>query len=301
MREEEEESPPIYPNNSIPKSSGDSVASGDNSGQWEVEGERVLATHADRNAEEDPNEIEEVRKFELLGADLKNLPTNDFARHVEYENVVFSFKTTNAGTVKDLAKEMGLQYTGTKKILWERIVKSGHLCIILLTDDGQLFTFCRAKEVADPFVQRWITLTLEVVPEIEGVDMLTGSERGFFVSKNPSTAAGATHSNFCSRFRERIAQPEFGPKKPHPPVPSSNGIPFGPLTPPAPTNEKGHPTAEAYEAIDDVKFARPKDFFDLKIPPEYISNICKETNYLASAEDVGLGEMGSEKKDFGDF
>ncbi len=45
------------------------------------------------------------------------MPTNDFARHVEYENLVFSFKMTNAGTVKDLAKVMGLQYTGTKKIL----------------------------------------------------------------------------------------------------------------------------------------------------------------------------------------
>jgi hypothetical protein len=63
-----------------------------------------------------PNEIEEVREFELgVVVDLNNLPTNDFARHVEYENVAFSFKTTNAGTVKDLAKEMGLQYTGRRR------------------------------------------------------------------------------------------------------------------------------------------------------------------------------------------
>jgi hypothetical protein len=38
------------------------------------------------------NEIEEVHEFKLLRADLNNLPTNDFARHVEYKNLVFPFK-----------------------------------------------------------------------------------------------------------------------------------------------------------------------------------------------------------------
>jgi len=260
LREEEEDLSPIYPNYSIPTSSGDNVASGDDSGQWELEGERVLAAHADRNAEEEamwddlPNEFEEVREFELGAVDLNNLPTNDFARHVEYENVAFSFKTTNAGTVKDLAKEMGLQYTWAKKILWERIVKSGHLRIISLADDGQSFTFRRAKEVADPFISRWVTLTPE---EIEGMYMLTGSEQGFFGPTNPTNAAGATRSNFCSAFGETISRPEFGPK-----------VPFlGPPPPPS-SYENGHPSLEAYEAIGDIKFARPKDFFDLQISPE---------------------------------
>ena len=39
----DDDAPPVYPDYSIAKSSGDSVASGDDSGQWEVEGERVLA------------------------------------------------------------------------------------------------------------------------------------------------------------------------------------------------------------------------------------------------------------------
>ena len=159
-----------------------------------------------------------------------------------------------------------------------------------MADDGQSFTFRRAKEVADPFVSRWVTLTPEVVPEIEGMDMLTGSEQGFFGPTNPTNAAGATRSNFCSAFGETISRPEFGPK-----------VPFlGPPPPPS-SYENGHPSLEAYEAIGDIKFARPKDFFDLQISPEYISNIRKGTNYRASAEGVGLGETGSEKKDFGDF
>ena len=97
---------PIYPDYSIPTSSGDNVASGDDSGQWELEGERVLAAHADRNAEEEamwdnlPNEFEEVREFELGVVDLNNLPTNDFARHVEYVPTVEEFRIKSNSRLK---------------------------------------------------------------------------------------------------------------------------------------------------------------------------------------------------------
>ena len=42
---EDEDAPPVYPDYSITKSSGDSVASGDDSIQWEEEAERILAAH----------------------------------------------------------------------------------------------------------------------------------------------------------------------------------------------------------------------------------------------------------------
>ena len=51
------------------------------------------------------------------------------------------YKTTKLDTLKELAKEMGVQYTGAKKALWDRITSSGHLCIISLEDNGQSFTF----------------------------------------------------------------------------------------------------------------------------------------------------------------
>ncbi len=64
---------PVYPDYSIAKSSGDSVASGDDSGQWEVEGELILAAHVERIAMkeagmwDDVNDIEEeLDPFELL-------------------------------------------------------------------------------------------------------------------------------------------------------------------------------------------------------------------------------------------
>ena len=43
---DEDEAPPVYPDYSIAKSNKDSIASGDDSGQWEVEEECILAAHA---------------------------------------------------------------------------------------------------------------------------------------------------------------------------------------------------------------------------------------------------------------
>ncbi len=311
MREDddEEETPPVYPDYSIAKSSGDSVASNDDSAQWEAEGERILAAHADQNAEEEEmwdddatDKIPEVHEFLLGGADLNNLPTNDSATNVEYEDVEIGYKKTTLSAMKDLAKEMGQIYTGTKKVLWDWLIQSGHLRIISTADDGQSFTFRREKK-EEALLPKWITLAPEVVPDIEGMDMVTGAEQGFFGPTNPNNTAGATRSNFCSGFGEKISRPEFGPKKPSPPPKKKAGesdcVTVGPPAPPY--FEKGRPSAEAYKAIGDVKFARPKDFFDLQISPEYISNIRKGTNYCASAEGVGLGKTGSEKKEFGDF
>ncbi len=50
-----------------------------------------------------------------------------------------------------------------------------------------------------------------------------------------------------------------------------------------------------------MKHARPKDYIDLHLLPGYITTIRKGTNYRASAEGVGIGVTGSEKKDFGNF
>jgi hypothetical protein len=48
-----------------------------------------------------------------------------------------------------------------------------------------------------------------------------------------------------------------------------------------------------YATIGNVKFACPKEFFDL--------SICKGANYQALAEGVRIYMMGRERKDCGDF
>ena len=81
-----------------------------------------------------------------------------------------------------------------------------------------------------------------------------------------------------------------------PPPPGASAPP-----PPPQPNEKGNPSAATYKAIGELKYARPKDFFDLQISPGYITNIRKGTNFCASAEGVGIGVTGTERREFSDF
>ena len=108
---------------------------------------------------------------------------NEAPQLVQYENAVFPFKTTTANTLKELAKEMGVQYTGTKKVLWNRIIQSSHQSILRMADDGQSFTF-RRKKAAEGSVPRWVVSMPEPVPSVTNIDMATGAERGFFGPMN---------------------------------------------------------------------------------------------------------------------
>jgi hypothetical protein len=62
-----------YPDYSVTKSSGNSVALGDDIGQWEAKGERILAAHVRKNedkaakADAVMNDIEEIEEFMLGG------------------------------------------------------------------------------------------------------------------------------------------------------------------------------------------------------------------------------------------
>ncbi len=131
------------------------------------------------------------------------------------------------------------------------------------------------------------------MPQIEGVDMATGTECGFFTPTNPNNAIGATRKNFCTGVTDKISRHDFEPKQKNPPprVRQLQEL----------TNVKGHPLVDVYMAIGNVKFAQPRDYFDLQICPVYVIGIQNGTNYPATAEGVGVGKTGREKKDFGDF
>ena len=238
----------------------------------------------------------------LGGEDLNQVAMegNETLPLVQYENVVFPFKMTTSNTLKELAKEMGVQYTGAKKILWNRIIESGHQSILRRANDGQSFTF-RRKKAAEGSVPRWVVLTPEPVPPVANIDMATGAERGFFGPTNPNNSVGATRSNFCTLVGDQISRPEFGPKKPPSEEPFDALPVFGPAPRPDPVNEKGHPSKAVYSVIGDVRYSRPKDYFDLQLSPKFFSNIRKGTNHRACAEGVGLGVTGREMKDYGDY
>ncbi len=54
----------------------------------------------------------------------------------------------------------------------------------------------------------------DVVPEIEGIVMVTGTEHGFFGPTNLTNAPGATRYNFFTGNGDKISRPEFGLKNP---------------------------------------------------------------------------------------
>ena len=91
------------------------------------------------------NNIAELPELMLEGADLNAPTTNDLAVDVVWDDAEFAYKMTKLDTVKELAKEMRVQYIGEKKPMWDRIISSGHLRIISLEDYGQLFTLRRKR------------------------------------------------------------------------------------------------------------------------------------------------------------
>jgi hypothetical protein len=183
---------------------------------------------------------------------------------------------TTTKTLVGITKEIGLQYTRAKKVVWDRIIRFGHQRL-LAADDGLSFTFQRVK-AAEGSVPTWVILT----PEREHGDR----DRAWILWSNKSDQYPRSNTKkiFCTGNGDKISRSKFGPKNPPP-----ESVPCGPAPPP---NEKGNPSAAAVEA--------PIDFFNLQISLAYISNVRKGTNYRASAEDVGIGVTGREAKEFGD-
>jgi hypothetical protein len=141
-----------YPNHSVTKSSGDSGASCNNSGQWEAEGECIFHAHTCKNEEEAAtatdgmNDIGKIDEFMFCGIDLNDATPPPIMEEREvYKNMVISFKKTTTKKLVEVAKEMEIQYTGAKKVLWDRIVKSGNPLIVSVVNNGLLFKFCHKK------------------------------------------------------------------------------------------------------------------------------------------------------------
>ena len=60
--------------------------------------------------------------------------------------------------------------------------------------------------------------------------------------------------------------------------------------PPPPLSEKGGPSETAHELIGDLRYARPKDFFDTQITPEFVSKVMVNcTNTRAASKGAGTG------------
>ena len=148
-----------YSDYSITKSSGDSVASGNDSIQWEAEGERILAEHARKTQEEDDKFEAEAQaelnhaaidEFMLCGEEINKI-NNDEEGGADvpvappiFEMVRYPYKPTTIASLRLVASALKIAASGTKKTLWDRICKCGNADITVEdeTTDGIFAVEC---------------------------------------------------------------------------------------------------------------------------------------------------------------
>jgi len=204
----------------------DSVASGDDSAGWEEEDERMrLQVDAKAISEdsddisEDDGPVNEVEEFMLIAGggeeDDDNVIGNLPRAEPEFEMVRAALnRGTSVAALKEIAKMFNLSGNAQKKeILFNRIRDSPHVTKISETE----FEYRRPKtggaSTGGENIPTWILLTPEEVPSVDGVDMGTGAQSGFFGPTNKENAVGGTRSNFLTSPDERIQRPKFGPKR----------------------------------------------------------------------------------------
>ena len=150
------------------------------------------------------------------------------------------------------------------------------------------FEYSHAPPSGDK-IPKWVILTPEEVPLVDGIDMGTGAEKGFFGPTNKENAVGGKRSNFM--MGEKVNRPAFGPKKPvrtrkrketedQPPPPDEE----------VPIREDGHPSDACRKKLPPLSRARPKHFFDTQITPAFIDWATTATNLRAYASGAGRGE-----------
>ncbi len=120
---------------------------------------------------------------------------------------------TSVAALKEIAKMLNLSGGAQKKeVLFNRIRDSPHVTKISKTE----FEYHHPKTGASAGgkkIPTWILLTPKEVPSVDGVDMGTGAQSGFFGPTNKENAVGGMRSNFLTSPDEQIQRPKFSQSK----------------------------------------------------------------------------------------
>ena len=199
-----------------------------------------------------------------------------------FETVLVNMKSYTVTALKEICKALALNSSGNKTAIFQRIRDSGNECIERINDES--FHWRKKVGEVDQSLPRWVILNPDPAPTVEGIDMLRGTEAGFFGPTNQEKAVGAPKFQYCCREGEKIHRPEFAYKTPNVPV-----------------SEKGHISLAARKLLPpEIQDCRPKDFFDTQISPEFVKKcIVDTTNAQAAAEGAGFG--GSIYNDYEPF
>ena len=265
------------PDFSLRKGKEDSVVSGDDSEGWCDMEEENLADNLSAQAKVDDaldeaafpdipmNEVNEWELMEGEGNADDDIPIANAPP--EYETIRIGYQKTTIKVLTDVAQRLGIAKTGVKRKLFDRIRNSTH--VVKVDDDS--FDYQREIIPGEVF-PTWIILTPEPVPAVPGIDMATGAQTGFFGPTNKENAVGGVRQNFITQDGERIVRPIVLAAR-------SNRT----------TNKHGGPSPAARKKIPNLKCARPKDFFDLQITPEFVTWITCATNRRATSDGAGCG------------
>lgn len=307
-----------HPDFTKPHNDDKSFNSGDDSNGWIVEEDKVMGMVINGiNAEEDEadncddDKMKQITEMDYLIDDEEEGNPDNLQQEKIYETIQVTPTSHGNAQLKEMCRATNLIVSGNKKALFERIRDSGNVLVKKVNDD--LFEFQKEVTSGMKGLPTWVLLNPQVAPTIEGINMETGAQRGFHNPTNPENVSAATKHNYLTSEVDRIKRPQFSyHSKKSPPSttaqPSTstaqsnthnNTTPPGSsahdnnTTPPEPEPtpsppERGGPSPEAKDKIGDLRKARPKDFFDLIITPEFIEKtLVACTNARAAADGAG--------------
>ena len=105
---------------------------------------------------------------------------------------------------------------------------------------------------------------------VDGVDMRTGAQSGFFGPTNKENAVGGMHSNFLTLPDKRIQRLKFEPKR--------EKKRKDPEAEPPPPREDSHPSDYCRSLLPPISHARPKDYFDTQLTAAWFNWCATATN-----------------------
>ena len=93
--------------------------------------------------------------------------------------------------LKAISLLLNLGVHGKKEVLFNCIRDSPHAIRV----SNEEFQY-RHPKVAGEKIPTWILITPEDVPTVDGIDMKTGTKKGFYGPTNKENAVGAKQTNF---------------------------------------------------------------------------------------------------------
>ena len=142
------------------------------------------------------------------------------------------FQTSMIKVLKEVANELKCATAGTKRVLFDRLRD----CPDVTRVGEDAFDYQHVKVAGgQQGVPMWVILGPEKVPDVEGINMATGAEDGFFAPTNKENAVGGKRANFMTKPEENLHRPDFVPKQ-------MKKRKAGDDTPPPPVREDSHPS-----------------------------------------------------------